>query len=92
MTPYNDDIIEYIRYFIRDEEMKKNAGADNQKVIEDLPKLVDDYENEQKLFNTTLNNKTIDIASNFTNNEYEPEDIFGSVSQLYKLPINGPSI
>jgi len=88
LTPYNDDILEYIRYFIREEEIKKDAGANNKDIIQGLQKMIEDYECEQKIFNTMLNNKTTYL----TNNEYGPEDIFGLVSQLYKLPINGPSI
>jgi hypothetical protein len=92
ITPYNDDIVEYIRYFIREEEMKQNAGADNKNVIAGLQKMIEDHEREQRMFNATFNNQTTNTASNLTNNKNEPEDIFDLVAKLYKLPINGPSI
>jgi hypothetical protein len=90
LTPYNDDVVEYIRYFIREEEMKKGAGADNRNIIQGLQKMIDQYDRVQTIYNASLNATT---ASNSThNNRYEPEDIFGLVAQLYKLPINGLSI
>ena len=42
LTPYNDDILAYIRYFIREEEMKKAVGANNEKIIEGLQKLIEE--------------------------------------------------
>jgi hypothetical protein len=93
LTPYNDDIVEYIRYFIREEEMKKGAGADNRKVIQGLQNMIEEYDREQTLYKTSLNATTAQFASSSTsNNRYEPEDIFDLVSKLYKLPIHGSSI
>jgi len=89
LTPYNDDILEYIRYYIREEEMKRTAGAKNEAVIQGLQNMIEEYKSEQKLYNNTPRLKT---ASNFTNNACQSEGIFGLVAQLYNLPINGRSI
>jgi hypothetical protein len=57
ILPINDDILEYIQYFIREEQMKNNAGADNAEVIAGLKKMVADYSNEIDLFKKTLQNQ-----------------------------------
>ncbi|CAF4614315.1 unnamed protein product, partial [Rotaria sp. Silwood2] len=92
ITPYNDDILEYIRYFVREEEMKKSAGSNNEDVIQGLKNMIKEYELEQKLFDANFTRTTTSTASNFIHNERGVEDIFGLVSKLYKLPINGSSI
>jgi hypothetical protein len=89
LTPYNDDILEYIRYYIREEEMKRTAGANNEAVIQGLQNMIEEYKSEQKLYD---DNPRLETASNFTHNTCEPEEIFVLVAQLYKLPINGRSI
>jgi hypothetical protein len=91
ITPYNDDIFDYIRYFIREEEMKRSAGANNVAVIEGLRNMVEEYERGQKLFQESVK-RTKGAAFNLTNNVLGPEDILGLAAKLYKLPINGASI
>ncbi|CAF4262453.1 unnamed protein product [Rotaria sordida] len=92
ITPYNDEILGYIRYFISEEEMKRDAGAKNEDVIQGLKNMIRQYENEQKLFNAVPNENTSSMDLKIIHNEYELEDIFGLVGKLYKLPINGSSI
>ncbi|CAF1368304.1 unnamed protein product [Rotaria sordida] len=92
ITPYNDEILGYIRYFISEEEMKRDAGAKNEDVIQGLKNMIQQYENEQKLFNAVPNENTSSMDLKIIHNEYELEDIFGLVGKLYKLPINGSSI
>ena len=87
LTPYNDEIMEYIRYFIQEEETKKAAGAQNQEVIQGLRRMIEKYENEQRLHGR------VSAASNTNEqNSFVVEDVFGLVARLYKLPIHGRSI
>ncbi|CAF4802151.1 unnamed protein product [Rotaria sp. Silwood2] len=65
ITPYNDDILEYIRYFVREEEMKKSAGSNNEDVIQGLKNMIKEYELEQKLFDANFTRTTTSTASNF---------------------------
>jgi hypothetical protein len=62
--------------------MKKSVGANNKDVIQGLQKMIEEYEYIEKIFYTTT----------YNGYENEPEDIFGLVGKLYRLPINGPSI
>ncbi len=39
LNPVNDDILEYIQHFIREEQIKKNSVAQNDGVIAGLNKL-----------------------------------------------------
>ena len=72
--------------------MKKSADNNNDDIIQGLKNMIEEYEREQKLFYSTLDNRTLPNAFNVTNDGYGPENMFGLVTQLYKLPINGPSI
>jgi hypothetical protein len=58
ILPINDDILEYIQYFIREEQMKNNVGTDNAEVIAGLKKMVADYSNEIDLFKKHYKIKT----------------------------------
>ncbi|UJR32380.1 hypothetical protein I4U23_019842 [Adineta vaga] len=85
---YNNDITEYIRYFIREEEQKRSAGADNERVILGLKKMIEDFEKEKKILDDASSNAASYSIQDFSG----PEDIFAFAAKLYKLPINGPSI
>lgn len=43
INPVNDDIVEYIQHFIREEKQKGNSGAKNDEIIMGLEKLEEDY-------------------------------------------------
>ncbi|CAF1193360.1 unnamed protein product [Didymodactylos carnosus] len=44
IIPYNDDIIEYIRYFILEEQTKQNVGSQNKHIIDGLEQMINDYQ------------------------------------------------
>jgi hypothetical protein len=93
ITPFNDDILEYLRYFIREENLKQNAGANNAEVIRGLENLVAEYTQEMELFKRTLNvQKTIGPNSNDPNSVRRIDEVFKIVETLYALPINGQQI
>ena len=87
LTPYNDEITEYIRYFIREEETKRGAGAQNQEVIQGLQRMIGEYEKEQR-----IHQRASTASKRSRGSTCEPEAIFGLAGQLYKLPIHGRSI
>ncbi|CAF3719844.1 unnamed protein product [Rotaria sp. Silwood1] len=94
LNPVNDDILEYIEHFIREEKLKKSAGVQNSSVIAGLEKLLVDYKCEMdilqqgmKISATTLSNNSSDATK-----VIEPEEIFLLVGTLYRLPINGTKI
>lgn len=83
INPTNNDVIEYINYFIQEEKQKLNAGDDNQQIIRGLENLIKEYENEMKLLNSNLTNEidTTDIPT--------IDDVFTCKIQLFELPITG---
>ncbi len=94
LNPVNDDILEYIQHFIREEQTKKNAGVQNDGVIEGLKKLLVDYKNEMEILQQGLKMSQTSLATNSSNqtNIVKPEEIFILVGTLYRLPINGAKI
>lgn len=87
ILPINDGYIDYLKYFIREEQMKKNADAHNNEVITNLEKMMAEYENDMKLFK-----QTIVSQKDSTEETLQPEEVFTLVGTLYRLPINGKSI
>ena len=93
ITPFNDDMTEYLRYFIREEKMKQNAGADNAEVIRGLEEMVTNYTREADLMKKTLASQSTGTSNAIDlNGVSDINDIFDSVQTLYELPINGDSI
>jgi deoxyxylulose-5-phosphate synthase len=84
MLPINNDILEYLRHFIREEQMKKNND-----VVQGLEKMMKDYQEEMDLFKETIKN---DKDSSNSRGVLQPQDIFPLVGSLYRLPINGKTI
>ncbi|CAF1262762.1 unnamed protein product [Adineta steineri] len=93
ITPFNDDILEYLRYFIHEEKLKQNAGANNAEVIRGLESIVTQYTSEMDLFKKLVNDKAV-VMTNSQNQNNLPhiDKIFDLVESLYALPINGPQI
>jgi hypothetical protein len=94
ITPYNDDIVEYIKLFINEEQIKHQAGAQNSEVIRGLEASLEAYKQEMKLFEMTMvagNDLTMTVASNYKEVP-KLEEIFLLVESLYALPINGEQI
>jgi hypothetical protein len=90
INPVNDDILEYIQHFIREEKQKRNSGAKNDEIINGLEKLEGDYRKEiesiQQLMKTTQDN------SLNSNSAVTPGKIFDLVRDLYHLPLYGKKI
>ena len=84
ILPLRDDILEYLKHFIREEIMKRNTD-----VIHGLEQMMNDYTEEMELFK-----KTIQYERELSNSKYvlKSEDIFDLVGTLYRLPINGQKI
>jgi hypothetical protein len=89
ILPINDDIVAYLEYFIREEQMKQSAGARNTDVITGLETMMTDFKQEMELFKKTVEDQK-DSANAM--NIPKPEDIFDLVGTLYELPINGRQI
>ena len=86
INPTNDDVIEYINHFIREEKDKKEAGDDNQKVIDGLENLIQEYQEEIKLLKSN-------VHDNSDRSEIPTiEEIFVFKLQLFELPITGKYI
>ncbi len=94
LNPVNDDIIEYIQHFIREEKTKKNAGVQNDGVIAGLENLLADYKQEMDIVQKgmRISQTTLSKNSSDSNNVIQAEDIFTLVGSLYRLPINGDKI
>ncbi|UJR20042.1 hypothetical protein I4U23_023176 [Adineta vaga] len=84
ILPIHDDIIEYLKHFIREEQMKKN-----QDVVRGLEKMLENYLEEIDLFKKTIEN--LKDPSN-ERDVLKPDQIFPLVGTLYRLPINGQKI
>ncbi len=89
ILPINDDIVEYLRYFIREEQMKQSAGAYNTEIIAGLEKMMTEFTNDMELLRKILNEQK---ESGDIRNIIEPEKIFDLVGTLYQLPITGQQI
>jgi hypothetical protein len=89
ILPINDDILEYLRYFIREEQMKLNAGARNSEVIAGLEKMMTEFTSNMELLRKTLKEQK---ESGNMRDVIQPEEIFTLVGNLYRLPITGQQI
>jgi hypothetical protein len=94
LNPVNDDIIEYIQHFIREERTKKNAGVQNDGVIAGLENLLVDYKQEMDIVQKGMRISQTSLSTNpsDSNSAVKAEDIFILVGSLYRLPINGVKI
>ncbi|CAF1058199.1 unnamed protein product [Rotaria sordida] len=79
--------LEYLRtvrvnekVFMKEEQMKKKSGCENNVTIQGVEQMIKDYAKEINLFKQTI--KTEKDA-------LKPEDIFPLVGSVYRLPING---
>jgi hypothetical protein len=89
ILPLNDEILEYLKHFIQEEQMKTNCGEQNNEIIKGLEQMIDDYKQEMELFKETIKNEIDPINSI---DVLKSEDIFTLVGKLYRLPINGKAI
>ncbi|CAF4322401.1 unnamed protein product, partial [Adineta steineri] len=89
ILPVNDDFIEYLQYFIREEQMKQSTGAQNTEIIDSRERLKDDYNKEMGLYKKTLEEQKNSINSS---QSVKPDEIFVLIETLYELPITGKQI
>ncbi|CAF5138372.1 unnamed protein product, partial [Rotaria sp. Silwood1] len=87
--PFNDAILQYHSLFIKEEQMKKKAGRQNDDVIQGLEQMMKVYEEEINLFKKTIENEK---DRSYAQNVLKSDDIFPLVETLYRLPINGSKI
>ena len=89
LLPINDDILAYLEYFIRLEQMKQHSGGQDNTVVEGLRQIMRDYEEEIKLFKQTIKDERDPSRAKGV---LQCEEVFPLVGTLYRLPINGPKI
>ena len=87
LNPINDDIFEYLEHFLREERMKRAAGATNESVVAGLEQLLVDYQCENKLIDAVMKIDAGEIGKPPT-----LQAIRLQVTRLYRLPINGMRI
>ncbi|CAF1038121.1 unnamed protein product [Didymodactylos carnosus] len=89
ITPYNDDLIEYVNHLLREEKDKRAYGSNNQDVINGLQTMVNAYEKEIKIYKDTLAS-----VNSTQRNLRVPNvaDIQPMIESLYNLPIRGAEL
>jgi len=92
ITPFNDDIFEYIRHFINEEKQKRMSGTDNTQIIRGLEQMIKDYTEEVNLYNSVISSESNSTSTDNLDNAKQIDEIFTLVQQLYQLPINGEFI
>lgn len=89
MLPVNDDLINYLEYFIHEEETKQNAGAKNTDVITNLKRILMNHKADMEVFKRALDDQK---KNGNSTDVIQPDEIFTLVGTLYRLPINGKQI
>jgi len=92
ITPFNDDMTEYMRHFINEEKQKQRAGNDNTEVIRGLEQMLKDYTDEVNLYAKSISSQATSMSSDNFDNAKQIDEIYALVRQLYELPINGKLI
>jgi len=92
ITPFNDDMTEYMRHFINEEKQKQRAGTDNTEVIRGLEQMLKDYTDEVNLYTKSISSQATSMSSDNFDNAKQIEEIYTLVQKLYELPINGKLI
>jgi len=92
ITPFNDDMTEYMRHFINEEKQKQRAGTDNTEVIRGLEQMLKDYTDEVNLYTKSISSQATSMSSDNFDNAKQIDEIYTLVQKLYELPINGKLI
>lgn len=87
MLPFNDAVIEYLQYFIQEEQTKQKSRADNQQVINNLETMTEDFRTHIQLIQDTMKSQTDSDKQN--KGQQQPEDVANLIQSLYDLPIMG---
>ena len=90
MLPFNDALVDYLQYFIQEEQTKQKSNADNGEVIGNLERMKEDFKEHIELIKSSLAEKKNVDAQN--RSKLQPEDISRLIQSLYDLPITGKQI
>jgi hypothetical protein len=89
ITPFNDDMLEYLQHYVKEERQKQLEGAQNTQIIDGLEQMIKDYTVEVNLYKKSISPEA--NSDNFENAS-QIDEIFTLVQKLYQLPINGKFI
>ena len=89
LLPINNDYIEYLQYFIREENAKQSNATRNSEVIANLEKMIAEYTKEMETFKKILEDQKKADQKTTT---LTPAEVFELSGVLYHLPINGKLI
>ncbi|CAF0836353.1 unnamed protein product [Adineta ricciae] len=89
LLPANDDFLDYLEYFIREEQTIRNSGGNNAQIIVNLQRLKDEYKQEMDLFKRTVEEQK---GTTNTIETLKASQILDLVNELYQLPITGQQI
>ena len=92
ITPINDDMLEYLRHFLNEEQQKRAANCNNAEIIRGLEQMIEDYTQEMSLHTNRSASADARMDTDQFNDPRSIEEIFILIQQLYALPINGRSI
>lgn len=84
---FNDDLDAYLDLLIREEEAKKQAGANNYQVLNGLRNVKGNYKAQKSIFDNACN-----AISNQTLLPSTLEEIDALINDLYNLPLNGDKL
>lgn len=84
---FNDDLDAYLDLLIREEEAKKQAGANNDQVLNGLRAVKDDYIAQKNIFDSASNS-----ISNQTALPNSLQDVDDLINDLYNLPLSGDKL
>jgi hypothetical protein len=85
ILPLNDDNVQYLRFFIREEQMKHEAGTRNNAVFDGLSTIITNYEDNMDAFKKTLTNRN---ASSNAKDIPNAADVYALFGNLRRLSIN----
>jgi hypothetical protein len=86
ILPLNDDSVQYLRFFIREEQMKNEEGIRNNAVFDGLSTIIMNYVDNMDAFKKTLTNGN---DSNNAKDIQNVEAVYALFGNLRRLSING---
>lgn len=89
MLPFNDAVVDYLDYFIKEENTKRNFDVDNQQVINNLQKMKADFEKHIHLIRNAVKTKDLDKSNR---SHIQPEEAANLIRSLYDLSIMGTQL
>ena len=89
LLPVNDDFLEYLEYFIREQQTISNSGGNNAQTIANLQRIKDEYKQQIDLFKRTVEEQR---GTTHMIEVLKASQIMDLVNELYQLPITGQQI